>query len=605
VQQIVAKTDGVPLFVEELTKMVLESGLLTEVTDRYELRGALPPLAIPATLQDSLMARLDRLAPVREIAQVGATLGREFSYELLHAVSPLDEAALQQGLRQLVEAELIYQRGLPPQATYLFKHALIQDTAYQSLLKSTRQQLHQHIARVLEARFPEVKETQPELVAHHYTEARLAEQAIPYWQQAGQRAAQRSANVEAISHLTKGLEVLKGLPDTPERTRQELVLLTTLGPVLMATKGYAAFELEKVYTRAQELCRQVGETPQLFWVLVGLWVFYQFRAEHQTARKLAEQLLSLAQSVQDLALLVMAHHALGGTLFNLGEFVRARAHQEQGIAVYNPQQHNPYTNNPFAPVDLKVACLCQAALGLFFLGYPDQALERIQEALTWAQELSHPYSLTLALNNAAAVHSLRHEGQAAQERAEAMIALSTEQGFAQLMAFGTLSRGGALVEQGQVEEGIKQMQQGLAALRAMGSELFRSMGLTGLAAAYARVGQIEEGLSTVAEALALVDKTGERTVEAGLYVLRGWLLFFSTGDPAAAEACFQQALDIARRRSAKSGELLAVTSLSRLWQSQGKKDEARQILSEIYGWFSEGFETKGLREAKALLDELS
>jgi predicted ATPase len=279
VQQIVAKTDGVPLFVEELTKMVVESDLVREVEGRYELKGPLPPLAIPSTLQDSLMARLDRLSTVREIAQLGATIGREFSYELLQAVSLLDDERLQHGLKQLVEAELVYQRGLVPQAHYLFKHALIQDTAYQALLKSTRQQYHQQIAQVLEEKFSETKETQPELLAHHYTEAGLVGQAIPYWQKAGQRAAQRSANAEAISHLTKGLELLKTLPDTPERAQQELTLQLALSTPLVATKSFAAPEVERVYIRAQELCRQLGETPQLFSVLLGLLGFRLVRAE--------------------------------------------------------------------------------------------------------------------------------------------------------------------------------------------------------------------------------------------------------------------------------------------------------------------------------------
>ncbi len=287
-QQIVSKTDGVPLFVEELTKMVVESGLLREADGHYELTGPLPSLAIPTTLQDSLMARLDRLATAREAAQLGATLGREFSYELIRAVSPIDEARLQQALAELVEAEVLYQRGLPPQARYLFKHALIQDAAYQSLLKSTRQQYHKQIAYVLEERFPETTETQPELLAHHYTEAGLVEQAIIYWQQAGQRATERSANVEAISHLTRGLELLKALPDTLERARQELTLQVTLGMPLIAAKGQAAPEVERTYTRALELCRQIGETPQLFPVLAGLRRFYVGRGDLQTSRELGE-----------------------------------------------------------------------------------------------------------------------------------------------------------------------------------------------------------------------------------------------------------------------------------------------------------------------------
>ena len=340
--QIVVKTDGVPLFVEELTKTVLESGLLREVEDTYELAGPLPPLAIPATLQDSLMARLDRLAAVKAVAQLGAAIGRQFGYELLQTVSPMDEATLQQGLRQLVEAELVYQRGVPPQATYLFKHALIQDAAYQSLLKSTRQQYHQRIAQVLPERFPETAETQPELLAHHYTEAGLGEEAVVYWQRAGRRALERSAHLEAISHLTKGLEVLKTLPDAPQRLQQELDLQTTLGPALMATRGNGAPEVGRAYARARELCQQVGETPELFPVLFGLWRFYYVGGELQAAREVVEQLLELAQRQRDPALLLEARRALGGTLHHLGEFAPARACLEQSIALYDPQQHRTH-----------------------------------------------------------------------------------------------------------------------------------------------------------------------------------------------------------------------------------------------------------------------
>ena len=291
VAQIVAKTDGVPLFVEELTKMVLESGMLQEREDRYELTGPLPPLDIPTTLHDSLMARLDRLATVKGLAQLGATLGREFSYELLQAVSPWDEGTLQQGLHQLVEAEFLYQQGLPPQATYTFKHALIQDAAYQSLLHSTRRQYHQRIAQVLEAQFSEICDTQPELLAHHYTEGGLREQAIPYWQRAGQQALQRSANLEAVRHLTTALELLATLPETQARAQQELDLQLALGPALMTTKGYATLEVEQTYARAQALCAQVGDTPQLFPTLWGLWRFYRSQGALQTARELGEQLV--------------------------------------------------------------------------------------------------------------------------------------------------------------------------------------------------------------------------------------------------------------------------------------------------------------------------
>src|SRR5262249_24557815 len=311
VQQVVAKTDGVPLFVEELTKMVLESGLLQAREERYELAGPLPPLAIPATLHDSLMARLDRLANVKALAQLGATLGREFAYALLQAVSPWDEGSLQQGLHQLVGAEFLYQQGLPPQATYRFKHALIQDAAYQSLLRSTRQQYHPRIAEVLEGRFPEVCETQPELLAHHYTEAGLTTQAVCYWQRAGERARDRSAPQEAISHCTTGIALLQTLPETPARTLQAVTLHTALGAALQMAKGFAAPEVERAYTQARVLCQQVGETPALVPVLYGLWQFYVGRPQFHTARELGETLLRLAQRAHDPALTVLAHHALG------------------------------------------------------------------------------------------------------------------------------------------------------------------------------------------------------------------------------------------------------------------------------------------------------
>src|SRR6266446_6967133 len=335
-EQIVAKTDGVPLFVEELTKMVLESGLLQEGAERYELTAPLPPLAIPATLHDSLMARLDRLATVKAMAQLGATLGREFSYALLQAVSPWDEGTLGRGLHQLVEAEFLYQQGLPPQATYVFKHALIQEAAYQSILRSTRQQYHQRIAQVLEEGFPDLCATQPELVAQHYTAAGLSAHAIPYWLGAGQQARQRSANPEAIQHLTTGLALLATLPETPARVQQELDLQLALGPAFVATKGYAAPEVEQIYARARALCAQVGDTPQLFPTLQGLCQCYYGRGALPTARELGEQLLRLAQREAVPTHLLEAHDGLGSTLFYLGDYPTAWVHLEQGIACTDP-----------------------------------------------------------------------------------------------------------------------------------------------------------------------------------------------------------------------------------------------------------------------------
>jgi len=606
VEQIVAKTDGVPLFVEELTKMVLESGLLRECEEHYELTGPLPPLAIPTTLHDSLMARLDRLAMVKDVAQLGATIGRTFIYDLLRAVSPLDEVTLQHGLRQLVEAELVYQRGVPPQATYTFKHALIQDAAYQSLLRSTRQQYHQRIAQVLAAQFPETAETQPELLAHHSTEAGLIAQAISYWQRAGERAIERSAHVEAVSHFTKGLALLKTLSDTPEHAQQELALQIALGAPLMALQGLSAPEVGRAYARARELCQQIRETPELVPVLVGLWRFYLSQGEHQTARALAEQLLQLADSVQDPTLLLEAHRPLGQTLFYLGEFAPARAHLEQAIALYDPQQHRSHVFR--YGHDAGVACLCHVSEALWCLGTPDEALQRGHAALTFARELSHSQSLAFALFFTAMLHQFRREGPAVQERVEAGITLSTEQGFPYWLAVATILQGWVLAEQGEEEAGVAQIHQGLSAYQAVGSELWRPYFLALLAKAYGKVGQAEQGLTALAEALATAERTGERWWEAELHRLKGELVLAQAGGERssveAAAACFQQALDIARHQQAKSLELRAAMSLARLWQHQGKRATARQMLAEVYGWFTEGFDTADLQEARALLDEL-
>jgi predicted ATPase len=510
---------------------------------------------------------------------------------------------LQRGLHQLVEAEFLYQRGLPPQATYLFKHALIQDAAYQSLLRSTRQQHHQRIVQVLEARFPELCETQPELLAYHYMEAGVLAQAVSYWQRAGQSAIERSAPLEAIAHLSKGLEVLATLPDTPERAQQELGVQIALGQAWMAAKGFGAPEVLQAYAQARKLCQQVGETPQLFPVLWGLWRFYFVRAEHQTARELAEQCLSLAQRVHDPALLLVAHHALGGTVCFQGELSSARAHLEQGLALYNPQEHRAMAFR--YGLDLKVWCLAYMAWPLWLLGYPDQALTRSHEAIALAQELSHPISLAAALAYAAWLHHARREGTAAQERAEAAIGLSSERGFAQYLAVGKPLRGWALAVQGQGEEGLAQLRQGLAAVKAVGSALDWPRFLLMLAEAYGSVGQLEAGLTALTEALATAHKTGERWWEAELYRLKGELLLRRASPTEEAEACFRQALAVAQHQQAKSLELRAAMSLARLWQHQGKRAAAHALLVPIYGWFTEGFDTPDLQEAKALLEELA
>jgi class 3 adenylate cyclase/predicted ATPase len=603
VAQVVAKTDGVPLFVEELTKMVLESGLLQEREDRYDLTGPLPPLAIPATLHDSLMARLDRLATVKSLAQLAATLGREFAYHLLQAVAPWDEATVQQGLHQLVEAEFLYQRGLPPQATYTFKHALIQDAAYQSLLRSTRQQYHQRIAQVLVERFPDTVDTQPELLAHHYTEAGLKEQAVVYWQRAGQHASDRSAHLEAISHLTTGIALLTSLPETPEHTQHALTLYIALGAALVMAKGMGAPEVEHAYSQAHALCQQVGETPELVPVLLGLWRFYLGRLQLHTAREIGDTLLRLAQRAVDPALAVIAHYVLGQTWLVFGALPAARLHLEEAIARSTPDQRRALVFR--SGQDLSIRCRISAALLLWVLGYPEQALTRLHEALALTHERAHPHTLASTWCWAAYVYQFCWDVPAVHEQAEATVALSIEQGFPFWAAAGTILRGWALAMQGQGEAGMAQVCQGIAAYRATGAALLVPYYCAVLADVAVHLGHPEEGFQALAEAHTLVEQQEERWWEAEIYRLRGVLLLRQPGaSQAEAEAWVQRALDVARRQEAKSLELRAAMSLARLWQQQGKRQDAYDLLAPVYGWFTEGFDTADLQEAKALLAEL-
>ena len=600
-RQVAAKTDGVPLFVEELTKMVLELDLLTEAADHYELAAPLPPLAIPSTLHDSLMARLDRLASVKEVAQLAATLGREFDYGLLQAVSHLPEPELQLALAQLVQAELLYQRGLPPAATYLFKHALIQETAYRSLLRSRRQQYHAKIAQVLVEQFSQITQLQPELVAHHYTAAGLAELAVLYWQQAGQRAIEQSAAEEAIDHLARGLKLLEALPDTPARTEQKLALQLLLGVPLLMTKGYAALEVERTYARAWQLCRQLGDTPQQAPALFGLWLFYLVRADYQLAGQLGDQLMTLAQRLQEPVLLLAAHQVQGINCFYLGELTLARTHLEQALELYRPEQAAGRFS--YSGADQGVATLSHLALTLWLLGYPDQALQQAEAALALAERLAHPFSQAFALSMAALLHQYRREGQLAQARAEAALAYAAGQGFELLAGFSAIFRGWALAEQGQVELGMSQLRQGLDAFRATGAELGQLHFLALLAETYGRAGQVEAGLSLLEEALAAAHDKGERFYEAELYRLKGELLR-QAGQQSAPAASFQKAIQVARSQSARLLELRAALHLSRLWAAQGQPAKARELLAGSYNWFTEGFETADLRDAKALLASL-
>jgi predicted ATPase len=409
--------------------------------------------------------------------------------------------------------------------------------------------------------------------------------------------------VEAISHLNKGLELLSSLPATPERVRQELDLQVTLGTSLMATKGYAAPEVGHVYTRAHTLCQQIEDNAQVFTVLVGLRRFHAVRGELQTAHECADQLLVLAQKIHNREYLLEAHFALGFVLYHQGLFVLAYEHWERGAALYDARQHRSLAFT--YGIDPGVHCLVYTAITLGLLGYVDQSVARKHAALTLAQELSHPFSLTLALLMAAEVHQIRREWHQTQEYAEVAIALANEQGFTLYTAVGTIVRGWALAMQTREEEGIAQMHQGLAAFQATGAELLQSRNRLRLAETYGNVRQSEEGLVYLSEALVIVEKRGDRWYEAELHRLKGALLLQQSLDNAAeAESSFQKTLNVARHQQAKSLELRAATSLSRLWQQQGKRQEAHDLLSHVYGWFTEGFDTADLKEAKALIEEV-
>jgi predicted ATPase len=472
-----------------------------------------------------------------------------------------------------------------------------------SLLKSTRQQVHQQVAQVLEAQFPETVTTQPERVAQHYTEAGRTEQAIPYWQRAGPQALQRSANPEAVRHLSTGLALLATLPNTLARAQQELDLQLALGPALMATKGYATPEVEQTYARARVLCAQVGDTLQLVPTLRGLWRFYHNQGALQTAWELGEQLYRLAQHSSAPTHLLAAHDALGTTLFFLGEYAAARPHLEQGIALTDPTaQRALVLHHGVAP---GLRCLAVAALTLWCLGYPAQAVRRCQEALTMAQELAHPYSLAMAQQYATFLAHRRRDVPAVQAQAGALLSLATAQGFPLFVGYGTCWQGWALAMQGQGEGDLAQMRQGLAVLLATGQTVARPLWLILLAEAAWHTGEVAEGLRLLTEVLTVPEASQQGDLLAEIYRLQGaWLLLQATPDAAQAEAYFQQALAIARRQQARSWELRAAVSLSRLWQQQRKRVEAYDLLAPIYGWFTEGFDTADLQEAKALLEEL-
>jgi len=598
--QIVAKTDGVPLFVEELTRTVLETNLLRDEGDHYALAGPLPPMAIPTTLQESLLARLDRLAPAREVAQVAAAIGREFSHQLLANTAALPESELQAALDDLVGSGLVFRRGTPPEATYSFKHALVQDAAYATLVRAKRQRLHARIAAALEQHFPERVQAQPELLAHHFSEAGLAEPAIDYWLKAGQRAIARSAMAEALAQLRNGLKLLACVPEA-DRGRRELDLQVALGVALMATQGWAAPEAGRANARARELCEQIGATAQLWPVLYGQWVFHGVRAEHNAAREVADEFLRRVQDHQEASATVVAHRVSGTGAFWRGEAAAARTHLERALALYEPDRHRSlaflYVQDP------RVAALSGLSWTLFALGYPEQARARSREALDSARELAHLNTRAYALMFACTFEQFRRAWREAKDRAEKLAELATEQNFPHFLAAATVFRGWVLTQSGELETGLAQLRQGLPAWRATGAGLYEPYFLGLQAEAHARSGAVEEGLDLVAKALDR-EETGEGWFEAELHRMMGELMLrLPKPDSIAAEARFRRAVATARQQGAKLWELRAATRLARLWGEQGRRGEAYDLLTPLYSQFTEGFGTPDLQAASAILQE--
>ncbi|MGH7289283.1 MAG: AAA family ATPase [Myxococcota bacterium] len=593
VEEIARRSDGVPLFGEELTKAVLDKH-----PEPPGAGGPVPALhVVPETLQDSLMARLDALGPVKELAQLGSVLGREFSYELLLEVSRMQEAELQAALRSAVREELLYQRGTPPEATYLFKHALVQDTAYGSLLRSRRVELHAAIAAALERAFPEIAASEPERLAHHHTEAGRIRPAIDLWHEAGRRSLQRSANQEAIAHLKRALDLLAKEPRSPERDREELDLQIELGSATMTAHGWGSPEGARCYARARELCLTVGDERERFPILWGFWQIHAVRSDLTECREIAAELLGIAERHGDRAMLVEAHHASWGNPY-AGDFAFQLEHVTRGLSHYDPAEDSRLASQ-YGGHDAGVCGHGHRGVALLATGYPERSNESVAAALALADKIASPLIKAHALMLSSIPPLLRSDWPEAFRAADAALALSTELGLPTWIRGVAVMRGWALVALGEAAEGLAQIRHN-----------FESRDLVGLATAHAfhaealhLAGATEEALATLHDALPLMERTHERLWKANAMALKGDLLL-ARGLHADAEVWYRNALEVARAQSAKMWELRAATRLARLWQRQGKTTLARDLLAPLYGWFSEGFDTADLKKAKALLEEL-
>ena len=593
--QIIEKADGVPLFIEELTSSTLRTPLRTRGNFEHTAQPEL--LRVPETLSDALMERLDRVAPSRKLAQIAAVIGREFSHDLLSAASQIDEDDMQSALSLLEQADIIYRVGISPFDRFAFKHVLLRDAIYDSLLRSKRQQIHADIAAILERDFPELAENQSEVLAFHYQEAGNHPLAIRCWFKSGQRALAHSANVEAIANLRKALQVLNALPETPERIKQEIDIQLALGIPLIAVQGYASGETREAFSRARTLCVKLGNIPEYFQALFGLWGHSWMSGKNDDALRMADEFLSRSQALSDPVLPIVAHRVMGSTLLTVGDFQSSANHFEETIKLSSGKGKQPLYN--LYMVEPQVASLLLLSWDLWFLGYPDQSLSRVSEALALAQELCHPYSIAFAHYMTSVVHLLRGDAARAFESANKSFEVSQEQRFSLYVILARISRGRAVGDLGRLEEARAEVTLGIDEARRKGVGFMRPMMDGWLADIHAKTGENESALSIVEGMLAIIGDVTGRSWEAELHRQRAQILVaLNPSKVREAESHLKKSIEVARGQNAKSLELRAATSLAELWRTQGRLDEARALLDPICRWFSEGAETADLRRAR-------
>jgi class 3 adenylate cyclase/predicted ATPase len=594
VDQIIEKADGVPLFIEELTSSTLSPPSQTQATSGRAAQPAL--LRVPETLSDALMERLDRVAPSRRVVQIAAVIGREFSYDLLAAASRLNDEDMVSVLSQLEQADIIYRVGISPSVRFAFKHVLLRDAIYDSLLRSKRQQVHSDIASILKNDYPQLVENQPELLAYHYQEAGNHELGIHCWFEAGKRALAHSANVEAIVIFRNALQLLNALPETSERTKQEIDIQLALGIPLIAVRGYASTETREAFSRARTLCLWLGNIPEYFQALFGLWGHSWMSGKNDEALHMAEEFLSRSRALSDLVPSMVAHRVMGSTLLTIGKFQSSANHFEEAIRLSISRGKQPLYN--LYMVEPQVASLLLLSWDLWFLGYPDQSLSRVSEALALAQELGQPYTIAFAHYMTSVVHLLRGDATRALESAERSFEMSKEQRFSLYVTLSRISRGRALGDLGRLAEGRAEIERGIDESRRSGVGYMLPMMESWLAEVRAKAGENETALSIVEEMLSNIGDVTGRAWEAELRRQRAQIfLALNPSKVREVESQLKRSLEVARGQSAKSLELRAATSLAELWRAQGRSDEARALLEPIYRWFHEGADTADLRQA--------